>query len=502
MGPVAPSMHRKIWEAIRWAPYDLQQEVLFDRTRLQVFAAGRRAGKSQVGGHKLLPEAFRALSQLKVLQEFGLRREFWIVGPEYSDSEKEFRVFYDGMQRMGFEFDHPGTYNNPDSGQMRVSCFNGKFIVHGKSAKYPETLVGEGLSGVVFSEAAKLKQSVWTKYIRPTLADFGGWAYFGSTPEGKNWFYDLWDAGQDKDRTDWKSWRAPSWANPYVYDGGVDEDLLDFLIEANRKRRLKMVLDDVEWQRTEQGRSPKGIHPEVWSMFLDMSMELFNQEIACLFTEYVGRVFKDFDEEIHVVDEGYRAGWETYACADYGYTNPFVWLVIQIDPHHERLHIVDEYYETGRTTEEAAREIEERGLAPKHIRAFYPDPAEPDRTRTISQMLRIRASSPGSLERKDRIDWIRRGLKIQHPHLDLGHPERVPKITMNRKCVNVRREFNDYRYKETAEQASEKNRAAPEEPLKKDDHTPEALGRFYSGFFGRPYGHGARQTTAKHRRGR
>lgn len=504
MTPVPRILQERVWRSIGWQPYDLQREVLLDRTRLQVFAAGRRAGKSQVGGHKLLPEAFRALGQAKELAERGLRREFWIVGPEYSDAEKEFRVFYDGMRRLGFDFDHPGTYDNSEAGQMRVSCFNGRFIVHAKSAKYPQTLVGEGLSGVVFSEAAKLKMSVWTKYVRPTLADFLGWAYFGSTPEGKNWFHDLWDTGQDKKRPEWKSWRAPSWVNPYVYPGGVDEGLLKELSELQQKGALTDRIRDIEMHTSVYGTAPTGIHPEIWSLFLDMSSELFNQEIACLFTEYVGRVFKDYDEEIHVVDEGFKPTWETYVCADYGFTNPFAWLIIQIDPHHERVHIVDEYYETGRTTEEACEEIRERGLAADYlnIRAFYPDPAEPDRTRRISQLLRLRSRSPGSLERKDRIEWIRRGLKFHNVHLPPGHPQRVPRLTINRKCYNTRREMDAYRYAETAEQASLRDRNAPEEPMKKDDHTPEAIGRFYSGFFGRPFGGGARQTKAKFQRTR
>jgi hypothetical protein len=60
--------------------------------------------------------------------------------------------------------------------------------------------------------------------------------------------------------------------------------------------------------------------------------------------------------------------------------------------------------------------------------------------------------------------------------------------------------MNDYRYKETAEQSALKDRNAPEEPMKKDDHSPEALGRFFSGYFGRPYSTGPRQSRVKVRR--
>jgi len=478
----------------------MQEEILRDRTRNKVVAAGRRAGKSQMGGHRLVPEAFRAWTEMDLLARLGVRREYWIVGPEYSDAEKEFRVIYNALERLNFLFDHPGTYNNPESGQMQISLFDRRFIITAKSAKYPQTLVGEGLSGVVFSEAAKLKPSVWIKYVRPTLADFNGWAQFGSTPEGKNWFYDLWMIGQDPDRADWASWRAPAWVNPYVYPGGVNEDLLKLLSEHHRHGRL----DQAKRALAELGKmirgddgvlAPSGIHPEIWAMWLDMSPEMFNQEISALFTEYVGRVFKDFDEEIHVNSDGFRASWETWACADYGFTNPFVWLIVQVSPDHQRFHVVDEIYERGRTTEEMAEIIKSRGMNPVTLRGFYPDPAEPDRTRRLEQLLKVRSVSPGALELNDRLEWFRRKLKPGSSSIQMGHQgypvmqdmSAPPALTVHRQCVNVIREFNDYRYPETAEKASERGRNAPEHPLKKDDHTPEALGRLFSGMLGSPY---------------
>lgn len=475
----------------------MQREILYSRTRNKVVSAGRRFGKSQTGGHQLVAEPQRAAMELKELGRRALRREYWIVGPEYSDAEKEFRVVWSSLERLGFEFDRPGSYNNPLSGEMRISLFGGKFIIHAKSAKYPSTLVGEGLSGVVFSEAAKLKPSVWNKFIRPTLADFGGWAFFGSTPEGKNWFYDLWAIGQDPSRTDWASWRAPSWSNPHVYPEGVNEELLERVSRARRKGThhalFQTLRDGGMWGRI----SPTGIDPEIWAMWLDMSQEMFNQEVAALFTEYVGRVFKDFDEEVHVNDQSYMPGWRTYACADYGFTNPFVWLIVQVDPFGERIHVVDEYYERNRTTEEAASDILSRGLAPRSVIQFYPDPAEPDRTKTLSKLLQLRSASPGSLTIADRIEWMRRKLRLSIAGLPIGE-EPVPQLTISRRCVNTIREFNDYRYAETHEQASERGRPAPENPMKKDDHTPEALGRFFSGLFGSPHGEaGTRQSRAK-----
>ena len=487
-------VHESFWKRTLWTPHVTQQEILLDSTRNQVVSLGRRAGKSQTGGHKLIPEYLRAYIELDVLKAKGLRREYWIVGPTYSDSEKEFRVTWNALEGLGISLDRPGSYNNPESGQMRISALGGRFIVHAKSAQYPQTLVGEGLSGAVFSEAAKLKPSVWIKYIRPTLADFGGWTYFGSTPEGRNWFYDLWEQGQNPQRTDWVSWRAPSWVNPYVYPDGVDERLLESAKHARRKGTLSEWIERVEHYANERGLppSPVGIDPEIWSLFLDQSTEMFNQEIQALFNEFAGRVFKDFDEELHVNDVGFRAAWETYACADYGFTNPFVWLLVQVDPHHERIHIVDEYYETGKTTGEAIAEIHERGLRPPTLREFYPDPAEPDRTREISNKLQLTAGRRTGGPLDDRIEWIRRFLK---PLASTGEP----KLTVNRKCKNFIREHGQYRYPD-ATKANERGHPAPEVPEKKDDHTPEALGRLMVGLFGKPYRTGTRQSQVEFRK--
>lgn len=505
----------KVWDKIGFTPHALQREVLLDRRRNQLVSAGRRAGKSRMGGMKLVPEVFRAAAELDTLKAKGLRREYWIVGPEYSDAEKEFRVFWDAMERLNFKMDRPGSYNNPLSGEMRVQLFGGRFVVHAKSAKYPGTLVGEGLSGVVYSEAAKLKPSVHDKFIRPTLADFGGWAFFGSTPEGRNWFYDYWVTGQDSRRLDWGSWRVPSWVNPYVYPGGVDEALLKRLMTAKKQRKLDQILGLMQANpegkpgglvSTESGLVPYGIDEEIWALFQDVSLEMFGQEVAAEFTEYLGRVFKDWDEAIHLSSREFQRGWRTFACVDYGFTNPFAWILLQIDPHDERVHIVHEYYETQRTTREAAREIKDRGLAPTHgdmrVLAFYPDPAEPDRTREMEGDLHIPSRRGTGGDRQDRLEWIRRFLKMHLPDLPLGHHERVPKMTVHPRCSNFRREMSLYRYKETAEQADAKNRPAPEEPLDKDNHTPEALGRFFRGYFGKPTRRLARTSNVPTRVGR
>lgn len=462
----------RLYERIGYEPHAGQVEILGSHARNKVVAAGRRFGKSDIGGHRLVTECFLAYYMRKELADTDKRREFWIVGPEYTDSEKEFRVLWNVLKRLQVPFDKPGSYNDPIGGNMHLSVWEGRFQVHAKSAKHPETLVGEGLNGVILAEAAKLKQKIWTKFLRPMLADYSGWSLMTSTPEGKNWFYEAWQDGQNPLRLDWDSWRRPSWTNPYVYKTPT--------IYADILRAMKLLERGPEPGREDQWRAMLDsltIDGEVMSLLEDLPDPTFNQEIAALFTEFVGRVFATFDEETHVGDFPFNPKWQTYGAVDYGFTNPNVWLLVQVGPWGE-IRVIDELYEPGLTDAEFGNRILERNLCPSSMIAFFPDPADPSATKTLEDKLKVRARGGTGGEVKDRVNAIRAALKFRLPHLEEGHPERVPTLMIDRKCKNTIRDFNDYRYPDRRDK-QEANK--PENPMKKDDHAPEALGRFFAG---------------------
>lgn len=468
-------LRRKAFAKIAYAPHHGQGLIHESPARHRVAACGRRFGKSYVGGHDLFVESLVTRILLSHLEASGKRREFWIVGPNYTDAEKEFRVLYNELSKSGAPFDRPGTYNNPHDGDMQISMFGGKFIVIAKSAQHPERLVGEGLNGVIMAEAAKQGERTWTKFIRPMLADFGGWSLHTSTPEGKNWFYESWMRGQSEQHSDWESWRMPSWKNPIVYPGGATD------------RALGTVRRMIEQQApvTDSVLKRLKIDPEIGAMMRDLTQETFNQEIGALFTEFVGRVFKDFDEEVHVKDLAFNPAWKTFAALDYGFTNPFVWLLVQMD-EHGALYVIDEMYEPGLTIDEAILEVQARGLCPSALREFYPDPASPGDTKAIEKALHIKGKRGTGGELDDRLRMIRAALKVRHPELPEDHPDRKPKLTIGRNCTNMIREMNDYRYPKFISEAAAARSNTPEKPMKKDDHTPEALGRLFAGLFRLP----------------
>lgn len=444
----------QVWPSLNYDPHQGQQLVHHSLARHRVAAWGRRAGKSTVGGRELMPEVVYTHSILPTLDEYGKSRIFWLVGPDYSDCEKEFRVFYNDLRRIQMPMDRPGTYYIADQGNMQVSLFKGKFLLLAKSAKYLDSLDGEGLCGVELVEAAKLKPIVWGKYIRPALADEKGWSLQTSTPEGKNWFYRHWQRGQDP-KFKWDSWRFPSWINDQVFPGGIN-------------------------------------NTEIQEMKLEMSDERFNQEVAADFTEFVGRVFKEFDEEVHVGDYPWDPTMATYLALDYGWTNPFVVLIIQTDVF-DNVYVVGEYRVVNRDINDVAKDLmlDSRFMA---AQMFYPDPARPDDTAVLERALRIKANADTGGELKNRLEAIRHYLK--YDPASEGHPEEIrkPKLFIDRRCNGqplndggLIREMQDYRYPDTKEDSL---RANKEEPMDKDDHGPEALGRFFRGHYGPPGGRG------------
>mgnify|MGYP003584306478 CR=1 FL=1 len=441
----------KVFERLDYSPHKVQKLVhtAHQDHRFVTVCAGRRTGKSVLGGHRLTIEALRAAHRQSELEPHGRRAEFWIVGPEYSDAEKEFRVLYNDLTKLGAPFDRPGTYNDPIGGNMHISLYGGRFQVHAKSAKYPDTLVGEALEGVILAEAAKLKPSIWTKYIRPMLSDYRGWGMMTSTPEGKNWFYEQHKRGQSDDPgdNDWWSIRMPSWSNPYLFPMGEFD-------------------------------------PEIEDMRRDMAEEKFKQEIGAEFTEFVGRVFKNYDPDINLGSHPYNPRYPLVVATDYGYTNPNVVLFIQWDTF-DNVWVCAEYYRSGRTPEELLRDLEnDDRLRPLMYAAteIYPDPEDPGTTNMLANKFRLKivGSTGGSL--KDRLDLIRRWLKAQPEELKDDDPLKRPKLHVDKSCTMLDKEMQDYRYPETKEEA---NSEAKEAPIKKDDHAPEALTRFFGGKYGR-----------------
>lgn len=441
----------KYFEHTGYSPHPGQLELHTTPMRFKVVSNGRRWGKTLFGAKEAEPNAF-VPSRIT-----GEPQRGWIVGPTYADGEKEFRIFYDTMRKLGVDKDALRFRNNAESGNMHIHTSWG-FDLEVKSAGHPETLVGEGLDFVLMVEAGRHRRKTWGQYIRPTLSDRRGWAIFTGVPEGKSehsLLYSLYQRGLDPRFPQWRSWKKPSWDNTIVFPLGRQD-------------------------------------PEILEAYSDLTQDEFDRQYGAEFSEKTGVVMQEYDDDEHTGDFHYDPALPLYMAVDYGFTNPFVVLFIQVGLFGE-IRVIWEKRWQRMDTEEVA--IDLLAIVPGLVRQcemIYPDPAEPDDTRTLMRKLRIPAAHNTGGELKTRLALIRRSLKVMNTHLPEGHPDRKPQLMIDRSCTELRWEMREgYKWPEHRSEV----KSDAEHPMDKDNHGVEALGRFFRGMFRAPVADGGSFVT-------
>jgi hypothetical protein len=420
------------FEHTEYHPHPGQQLMHQTASRFKVIPCGRRWGKTLFGAKEVEPNTFT------LCPITGEPQQGWIVGPQYMHAEKEFRIVYDSLRRLGVDKDSIKFINNVESGSMHIRT-NWGFDLQCRSAAHPETLVGEGLNFVLMVEAGLHKRRTWG-FVRPALSDRRGWAIFTGVPEGRSdnsLLYALYQRGQSSRVVDraYRSWRMPSWTNTVVFPGG---------------RQDQEILDAEE----------------------DLTKDEFDRQYGADFTEKVGVVMKEWDDDIHLGDFDYEPSWPLYMAVDYGFTNDFVVLFIQVSPATGEIRVIVERRWNQVDTEEVAIDLlhEYPGLIAV-CKRLYPDPAEPDDTRTLMRKLRIPATTNTGGELKTRLALIRRALKVRD-----GRPQ----LMVDRQCTKLAWELREgYRWPEHKSDV----RSDSENPMDKDNHGVEALGRFFRGMY-------------------
>jgi phage terminase large subunit len=121
------------------------------------------------------------LCAVKSQQRIGT---YWHVLPTYKQGRK---IVWDGFTRDGRRFrSHfpQELVTSENSSEMKITLANGS-IYQVVGTDDVDSLVGTNPIGVVFSEYSLHDPAVWD-YIRPILAENGGWAVFIFTMRGKN----------------------------------------------------------------------------------------------------------------------------------------------------------------------------------------------------------------------------------------------------------------------------------------------------------------------------
>lgn len=159
-------------------------------------AAHRRWGKDDVALN---------WAAVSAIQRPGV---YWHLLPEAAQARKaiwEAVNPHTGRRRIDEAFP-PAIRASTRDGDMSIRLANGSVWQVLGSDNY-DSLVGAPPVGVVFSEWALAKPEAWT-YIRPILAENGGWALFLWTPRGRNHAVRAFEA-RARDRA-WFTQRSPA----------------------------------------------------------------------------------------------------------------------------------------------------------------------------------------------------------------------------------------------------------------------------------------------------
>jgi hypothetical protein len=236
---------------------------------------------------------------------------YWHCLPEYEQGRKALWTAINprtGNRRIDEAFP-PELRESKNEQEMFIKLKCGSTWQLVGSDRY-NSLVGAGVAGVVFSEWALANPSAWG-YIRPMIEENGGWAYFITTPRGRNHAHSMLEAHRTN----------PNWFCEVSTINDTGALTPDQIIEA--KADLCATY----------GR--------------DIGLAQFEQEYLCSFNaatlgSYYGRELAEAEGEGRICDVAWDPHVPTYTAWDLGKgANMAVWFFQIVG---QEIHVID-YHE-------------------------------------------------------------------------------------------------------------------------------------------------------------
>ena len=235
-----------------------------------------------------------------------------IMSPNYSLSQ----ISFDLQRNLIKHFDLEVTKDNAKDKVIEIS--NGSTVRMG-SINQVDSCVGRSYDLIIFDEAALADgKDAFNVALRPTLDKDNSKAIFISTPRGRNnWFSEFFYRGFSDEFPEWCSIRATYKDNPRMSETDI--------AEARKS----------------------------------MSEAEFRQEYEADFNTYEGQIWKfNFETQVKDFSELDTSKMDVFAGLDVGYKDPTAMCVIAYDWYKEQYYLVDEYFNSERTTEQHATEIQ------------------------------------------------------------------------------------------------------------------------------------------------
>ena len=211
---------------IDYAPHAAQMEIHQARdARFRTVCTGRRFGKTMCMAAELLDRGGG---------ESG--GDYGWVAPTYTVADRGI----DAFRAIAPEF---ARIVGRAPARAEFAGAAGPCRVWFLSADNPDGIRGFGFRGLVVDEAASIPVNVWNYVLRPTLAQTLGWGVFISTPAGRNWFYDMFTRGVER-QPGFRSFTFPSNMSPYFPTQEWDEARRTLPEDVFRQEYMAEFLED------------------------------------------------------------------------------------------------------------------------------------------------------------------------------------------------------------------------------------------------------------------
>ncbi len=281
------------WEQINGPQLALINAINNPKYRFVCAALARRLGKTYISN--IVGQLVALIPSCHIL----------IMSPNYNLSSISFEIQRKLIKAFDLEVDR-------DNAKDRVvELSNGSSIRMGSVATV-DSCVGRSYDLIIFDEAAlgADAEEAFNVSLRPTLDKPNSKAIFISTPRGKNNFFSkFFQRGFSS--------QFPQWAS--------------ITADYTENKRMKEV-DVAEARRS-------------------MSKAEFAQEYMASFTTFEGQIYSEFNSE-YVKKFTHAAGTEYIAGLDPGFKDATAFIVIAF--YDDKFHVVAEYVEANRTTEQHA----------------------------------------------------------------------------------------------------------------------------------------------------
>ncbi len=217
-----PKEGKVVTAKVKYTPHPGQELIHASNARYKVIVGGARWGKDRCSINEFIKKFAEMLSEDRP-DSLVPKTHGWLVAPTFPMARQLWR-------ELKYFFPREWITHIYEQDKI-IETINGG-VIEVKSADDPQQLVTVGLDIVVITEAARIRdlEEVWgniySRLQSPNRGPngSGGLAIINSSPRGRNYFYELYLMGQDREKNpDWESWQFPTWLNPHIKPEEVEK---------------------------------------------------------------------------------------------------------------------------------------------------------------------------------------------------------------------------------------------------------------------------------------